>query len=61
VKFLFSAYLLVGGIVGEKPILKIVFTAGLPYDPAVVTAMVLIAGSFADPTLEIVFTVGFSP
>jgi len=59
VKFLFSAYLLVGGIVGEKPILKIVFTAGLPYDPAVVT-MVFTARSSADPALEIVFTVGFS-
>ena len=46
---------------GEKPILKTVFTTGLPYDPVVVTTMVLIAGSFADPTLEIVFTVGFSP
>jgi len=61
VKFLFFAYLLVGDIVGEKPILKTVFTTGLPYDPVVVTTMVLIAGSFADPTLEIVFTVGFSP
>jgi len=45
-KFFFSAYLLVGGIVGKKPILKTVFTASLPYDSAVITHQPGVGNSF---------------
>jgi hypothetical protein len=45
--------------VGKKPAMKIVFTVGSPYDPAVITAMVFTAGSFVDPVVKKIFTADF--